>query len=138
MEENTTPEKPLILEGIVQRSAEIANTSKRIYPSPGEPLIVSQEFADKLKDALPTEVTHATSLDPSKSLVDSVKDAAQTELTVEEQKAIFKQIMAESKQKSASRFLTKPKKMISPNADKKKKAKSKMQKNSRKTNRKKK
>lgn len=107
-------------------------------PAPGEALLVSQDFADKLKDALPTEITHATSLDPAKSLEDSISDAAQTELTLEEQKAIFKQIMAGAKQKSASRFLIKPKKMLSPNSDKKRKAKSKMQKNSRKTNRKKK
>ena len=105
--------------------------------APGETLLVSQEFADKLKDALPTEISHSR-LDPSKSLEESVQDSAQKELTVEEQKAIFKQIMDEAKHKSTARFLSKPKKMVSPNAEKKKKAKSKMQKNSRKTNRKKK
>lgn len=118
-------------------------------PAPGEQLIVSQEVADTLKPLILEGIVPKfpeTSggriypkdnfLDAKKTVEESVKDAAQTELTVEEQKAIFKQIMDESKKKTTSKFFGKKKQMVSPNAAKKRKAKSKTQKNSRKANRK--
>ena len=80
---------------------------------------------------------HINGINPDKSMEEAVKDAAQTEMSAEEQQAILKEIIQHSKRSIMGGF-KKPGKMISPNAAKNKKAKSKMQKKSRKVNRKKK
>lgn len=95
-------------------------------PAPAENLITSQEVADQLKSVL----------DPSKSIADASSEA-ETEMSAEDQQMILKQILGESQKRSALGYFKKPGKMVSPNAEKKRKAKNKQQRNSRKANRKK-
>lgn len=75
-------------------------------------------------------------IDIEKPLEEATQDA-KSEMSAEEQQAILKQIIQQAKQRSILGIHRKSGKMVSPNASKKRKAKSKMQKKSRKNNRKK-
>jgi hypothetical protein len=78
------------------------------------------------------------SINADKPIEEATKDAAQTEMSAEEQQAILEQIIQDSKRRSSMGFFKKPGKMVSKNAEKKRKSKNKQAKASRKANRKKK
>jgi len=102
---------------------------------------ISKEVAEQVKGILPDANkveggTLSDSIDPTKSLEEATQDA-ESEMSVEDQQAILKQILQQSKQKSTMGFLKKASKQKSLNAEKKRKSKNKAQKKSRKINRKK-
>ena len=110
-------ENPIVLEGVTEFPKE----------NKGGPIYSEESFNKSIK-----------SINPDKSMEEAVQEAAINEMSAEEQQEILKQIIRESKRSAMNGLKKSKKNMVSPNLLKNRKAKLKMQKKSRKINRKKK